>query len=70
MPLIYTGQETAMDRALEFFVKDTPPQCEPVQREVCSSIFLSYLLEVSTWNCPGAKEVIIEAGCASEHRYD
>ncbi len=29
MPLIYTGQETAMDRALEFFVKDTPPQWEP-----------------------------------------
>ncbi len=29
MPLIYTGQETGMDRALEFFVKDTPPQWEP-----------------------------------------
>lgn len=25
MPLIYTGQETGMDRALEFFEKDTPP---------------------------------------------
>lgn len=29
MPLIYTGQETGLDRALEFFVKDTPPQWEP-----------------------------------------
>ncbi|MBD5220480.1 MAG: alpha-amylase [Bacteroidales bacterium] len=29
MPLIYTGQETGMNRALEFFVKDTPPQWEP-----------------------------------------
>ena len=26
MPLIYTGQEVGLDRALEFFVKDTPPQ--------------------------------------------
>lgn len=25
MPLIYTGQEAGLDRALEFFVKDTPP---------------------------------------------
>lgn len=25
MPLIYTGQEVGMDRAFEFFVKDTPP---------------------------------------------
>ncbi|MCC8187397.1 MAG: alpha-amylase [Bacteroides sp.] len=25
MPLIYTGQETGMDRELEFFEKDTPP---------------------------------------------
>ena len=25
MPLIYTGQETGMDRAFEFFEKDTPP---------------------------------------------
>lgn len=25
MPLIYTGQEVGMDRALEFFTKDTPP---------------------------------------------
>lgn len=29
MPLIYTGQETGMDRAFEFFEKDTPPQWEP-----------------------------------------
>lgn len=29
MPLIYTGQETGMDRAFEFFVKDTPPVFEP-----------------------------------------
>lgn len=29
MPLIYTGQETGMNRALEFFKKDTPPQWEP-----------------------------------------
>ena len=29
IPLIYTGQETGLDRALEFFVKDTPPQWEP-----------------------------------------
>lgn len=29
MPLIYTGQETGLDRALEFFVKDNPPQWEP-----------------------------------------
>ncbi len=29
MPLIYTGQETGLNRALEFFVKDTPPQWEP-----------------------------------------
>lgn len=26
MPLIYTGQEVGLDRALEFFVKDTPPE--------------------------------------------
>jgi len=29
MPLIYTGQETGLNRALEFFVKDNPPQWEP-----------------------------------------
>ncbi len=29
MPLIYTGQETGLDRALEFFSKDAPPQWEP-----------------------------------------
>ena len=29
MPLIYTGQETGMNRAFEFFEKDTPPQWEP-----------------------------------------
>ena len=29
MPLIYTGQEVGLDRALEFFVKDTPPAWEP-----------------------------------------
>lgn len=29
MPLIYTGQETGMNRAFEFFVKDNPPAWEP-----------------------------------------
>lgn len=29
MPLIYTGQETGMNRAFEFFVKDKAPQWEP-----------------------------------------
>ncbi len=29
MPLIYTGQETGLNRAIEFFVKDTPPCWEP-----------------------------------------
>lgn len=29
MPLVYTGQETGMDRAFEFFVKDVPPTFEP-----------------------------------------
>lgn len=29
MPLIYTGQETGMNRALEFFVKDKAPNWEP-----------------------------------------
>lgn len=29
MPLIYTGQETGMNRAFEFFVKDVPPTYEP-----------------------------------------
>ena len=29
MPLIYTGQETGMDRELEFFKKDTAPEFEP-----------------------------------------
>lgn len=29
MPLIYTGQETGMNRAFEFFKKDTAPQWEP-----------------------------------------
>lgn len=29
MPLIYTGQETGMNRALEFFVKDKAPVWEP-----------------------------------------
>ncbi len=29
MPLIYTGQETGMNRALEFFEKDKAPQWEP-----------------------------------------
>lgn len=29
MPLLYTGQETGMNRAFEFFEKDTPPQWEP-----------------------------------------
>jgi glycosidase len=29
MPLIYTGQETGMDRALQFFVKDKAPKWEP-----------------------------------------
>ena len=30
MPLIYTGQETGMNRAFEFFVKDEAPQWEPI----------------------------------------
>lgn len=29
MPLIYTGQETGMNRAFEFFVKDQAPEFEP-----------------------------------------
>lgn len=29
MPLIYTGQETGMNRAFEFFTKDVPPVFEP-----------------------------------------
>lgn len=29
MPLIYTGQETGMNRPFEFFEKDNPPQWEP-----------------------------------------
>ena len=29
MPLIYTGQETGLDRALEFFEKDVPPTWAP-----------------------------------------
>lgn len=29
MPLIYTGQETGLKRALEFFKKDTPPAWSP-----------------------------------------
>lgn len=29
MPLIYTGQETGMNRAFEFFEKDVPPTWEP-----------------------------------------
>ena len=29
MPLIYTGQETGLNRALEFFVKDAEPTWEP-----------------------------------------
>lgn len=29
MPLIYTGQETGLNRALEFFVKDEAPEFEP-----------------------------------------
>jgi len=29
MPLIYTGQETGLNRALEFFKKDVPPTWEP-----------------------------------------
>ena len=29
MPLIYTGQETGMNRAFEFFVKDKAPEWEP-----------------------------------------
>lgn len=29
MPLIYTGQETGMNRAFEFFKKDVPPVWEP-----------------------------------------
>lgn len=32
MPLIYTGQETGMNRALEFFKKDVPPTWEPRNR--------------------------------------
>jgi len=30
MPLIYTGQETGMNRAFEFFEKDKAPQWEPL----------------------------------------
>lgn len=29
MPMLYTGQETGLNRALEFFEKDTPPTWEP-----------------------------------------
>ena len=29
MPMLYTGQETGLDRALEFFEKDNPPTWEP-----------------------------------------
>lgn len=32
MPLIYTGQETGMNRAFEFFVKDKAPEWEPRNR--------------------------------------
>lgn len=32
MPMIYTGQETGLDRAFEFFKKDTPPTFEPRNR--------------------------------------
>jgi len=32
MPLIYTGQEAGLDRALEFFKKDIAPQWEPRNR--------------------------------------
>ena len=32
MPLIYTGQETGLNRALEFFKKDVPPTWEPRNR--------------------------------------
>lgn len=32
MPLIYSGQETGMNRALEFFKKDVPPVWEPRNR--------------------------------------
>lgn len=32
MPLIYTGQETGMNRAFEFFKKDKAPQWEPRNR--------------------------------------
>ncbi len=32
MPLIYTGQETGMNRAFEFFEKDSAPQFEPRNR--------------------------------------
>ena len=32
MPLIYTGQEVGMDRALEFFVRDTPPNWDANQK--------------------------------------
>ena len=32
MPLIYTGQETGMNRAFEFFTKDKAPQWQPRNR--------------------------------------
>lgn len=32
MPLVYTGQETGMDRAFQFFEKDAPPVWEPTNR--------------------------------------
>ena len=32
MPLIYTGQETGLNRALEFFKKDVPPVWDPRNR--------------------------------------
>lgn len=32
MPLIYTGQETGLNRAFEFFVKDQAPEWEPRNR--------------------------------------
>ena len=57
MPLIYTGQETGMDRALEFFVKDTPPTWEPRNRYFDFYRSLAELKhsrpELNTGNNPG-----------------
>jgi hypothetical protein len=50
MPLVYSGQEAGMDKALEFFEKDEIEWKDHVNREIFSKIFKAKETNKALWN--------------------